>query len=127
MERAMSGNGKNHIISLPDNPILVSALQEKLIEYHKRLGLLTLNEPTSYEILLNNRSFYKHFILKSVLDSGGRGLNPDELYFEMKDKYGNLNSELFESAIRVIEDYCKTGGKNVTDGKLNMNPNEIIN
>ena len=99
----------------------------KLIEYQKRLELLTLNSYLSPEILLNNCSFYKYSILESVLDSGGKGINPDELYFKMKNKYGNLNSELFENAVRVIEDYCKTGGGNVINGKLNITPGGIFN
>jgi hypothetical protein len=58
MDRSIDNSGVNHIISLPDNPILIVALQAKLIEYHKRLDLISLNGFPSYEIFLNDFSFF---------------------------------------------------------------------
>ena len=127
MDRPIENSGINHIVSLPDDPILISSLQNKLLEYYNRLNLMSLNVTPSLEVYLNNSSFYKHYILKSVFENGKEGINPDDSYIKMKDKYGEISSELFEQAFRVIEDYCKTGGKNVEHGKLHYNPFGIFN
>ncbi len=127
MERPIENSGINHIVSLPDEPTLVVALENKLLEYYKRLDLMTINGRPSLEVYLNSCSFYKHYILNSVFEVGKEGINPDDLYFKMKKKYGEIDSELFQEAFNVIEDYIKTDGKNVKNGKLHYNPFGIFN
>ncbi|MFH1780784.1 MAG: hypothetical protein ABH841_02170, partial [Candidatus Nealsonbacteria bacterium] len=57
---------------------------------------------------------YKIVILERLLRDGQVKIS--ELVREMSEIYANFNIDNFQDACAVIDDYCKTGGKNLFDG-----------
>lgn len=102
-------------IVMPKNPEIKEKLQKKFVEYSNRIQKIKKECPhDNPELCYNTMSGYKAMILKRLLNLGE--VETMQIAFEMKEEFGKLNPKLFNSAARVINDYCVTGGKNVTKG-----------
>ena len=82
-------------------------IAHKLEEYKGRLDKFKAPEAQFDAI-------YKIAIAEKLLEKGE--VNTFDLSRELADKYGSVNANLFDNACKVIEDYIKTGGRNVHGG-----------
>ena|SRR5438128_281885 len=108
--------GSFRVLNLPqDNPELKRSLEEKLKEYEARLAEVT--NPKDHEAIVGNQtggdSMYKAVILRELLNKGE--VNTDAIKSRISDS-GVINEAVFNNAVGVIEDYVKTGGKNLEGG-----------
>ncbi|MBT9144063.1 MAG: hypothetical protein DDT29_02477 [Dehalococcoidia bacterium] len=100
-------------IKFPEDITKVKSLQEKLAEYKERLGTQMKKDPHKVPELFTDTN-YKIAVLEKLLTDGE--VNTHELSRELNEKYGGFNVDDFNNACAVIEDYAKTGGKEVTGG-----------
>ncbi len=100
-------------IKFPEDITKVKSLQEKLAEYKERLGTQMKKDPHKVPELFTDTN-YKIAVLEKLLTDGE--VNTYELSRELNEKYGGFNVDDFNNACAVIEDYAKTGGKEVTGG-----------
>ena len=109
---------KSPKIKLPENSEMVQRLQDKLGDYKQRLEyeeseIDPYKAPeTVFSMLVDTR--YKIAVLEKLLNDGE--VNTFELSKELNDQDGRLDTQAFNNACAVIDDYCKTGGKNVRGG-----------
>jgi hypothetical protein len=100
-------------IKMPDNPEIKDQLRKKFSEYTHRVQKIkeqcTHGNP---ELCYNSMPGYKAFIIRRLFSLGE--VDTARMAFEIKEEFGKLDTNLFNTAARVIYDYCKTGGKNVT-------------
>ncbi len=88
----------------------VQQLHSKLVEYEGRLSQFRAPE-------LQMDTICKMTVLGRLLRDGQ--VNTWELSREMATTYGSgFDPWAFTNACGVIEDYCKTGGQNVSGGSL---------
>ncbi|MDO8740996.1 MAG: hypothetical protein Q7J54_05495 [Candidatus Woesearchaeota archaeon] len=107
-------------IVLPQNPEIRKALETKLKEYEGRLKKIEEENPcASPEALHCTKDAYKIEIVERLLKKGE--VDTWELLGELEKTYGTFDRDDFNKAASVIDDYCKTGGKNVVDGTGFMN------
>jgi hypothetical protein len=85
-----------------------NALEKKLAEYKRRLSKFDGVPLTNDSAVLQIDSVYKIAILKELFEKGR--VDYDEMQTALREKYGFLNDR-YEESFLVIEDYCKTGGK----------------
>ncbi len=102
-------------IILPANTGLQKKLKKKLSEYDKRVSVLkkkiyTHNPDLSYISIPG----LKALITRRLYQRGE--VHTQELAQELIEEYGRVNSEEFNAAAGVINDYCETGGKKVKKG-----------
>ncbi len=99
-------------IMLPDSAPLQKKLKKKLSEYEKRVSVLKkklyANNPDLSYITLPG---FKALIARRLYQRGE--VNTQELAKELIEEYGRVDSDEFNTAAGVINDYCKTGGKKV--------------
>lgn len=96
------------ILTLPPNALLEQKLRSKLEEYRGRLHLYRDPE-------LQMSTICKIAVLERLLMD--REVNTWELSMEMSNIYGTgFSVNDFNKACGVIDDYCKTGGQNVSGG-----------
>ncbi len=99
-------------IKLPENPELKNQLRKKFTEYTLRVQKIkkecTHKNP---ELCYNSMPGYKALIIRRLFSMGE--VDTARLAYEIKEEFGRLDPKLFNTAARVIYDYCKTGGKNV--------------
>ena len=102
-------------IIMPDNPEVKSRLRKKFTEYTHRVQRIK-NECThgNPELCYNSMPGYKALIIKRLFSMGE--VDTMRIAFEIKEEFGRLNPTMFNSAARVIQDYCSTGGRNVKNG-----------
>ncbi|HOX10819.1 MAG TPA: hypothetical protein P5323_04025 [Candidatus Moranbacteria bacterium] len=100
-------------IKFPENINIVKALQGKLAEYKERLGAQMKEDPYKAPELFTDTN-YKIAVLEKLLTDGE--VNTHELSRELNEKYGGFSVGDFDNACAVIEDYTKTGGKEVAGG-----------
>ena len=100
-------------INLPEDQNIVKALQNKLVEYKERLVTQMKQEPYKAPELFADTN-YKIAVLEKLLVEGK--VNTYELSRQLKEKYGGVDVASFDNACAVIEDYAKTGGKEVRGG-----------
>lgn len=99
---------KSPILLLPNNVSLDQRLCSKLEEYKGRLYLYRDPE-------LQMSIICKIAVLETLLRN--REVSTWELSIEMANTYGaGFSVDDFNRACGVIDDYCKTGGKNVSGG-----------
>lgn len=93
---------------LPDNETRKQQLKSKLVEYKERVSLYRAPE-------LQMGVICKITVLERLLQDGQ--VNTHELSREMFETYGSgFSVHAFNNACGVIDDYCKTGGKNTSGG-----------
>lgn len=102
-------------IILPENAGLQKKLKKKLSEYDKRVSKLkkkiyTHNPDLSYISIPG----LKAMITRRLYQRGE--VHTQELAQELIEEYGRVNSDEFNAAAGVINDYCETGGKKVKKG-----------
>jgi len=104
-------------ITLPKNPVSREDLRYKLCDYDQRLAEMAKENPYPYflpEDIAATFTGYKFAILHRLLRKGE--VDVHMLFDDLEGRCGIRDiGEYFEAA-RVIEDYCKTGGKNVING-----------
>lgn len=102
-------------IILPSNAQLQKKLKKKLSEYEKRVARLKkqlyMNNP---ELSYNSIPGFKALITRRLYLRGE--VETKELAKELVEEYGRVDSEEFNAAASVINDYCQTGGKKVKKG-----------
>lgn len=102
-------------IILPQNDRLQNKLKKKLSEYEKRVARLKkklhINNP---ELSYNSIPGFKALITRRLYQRGE--VETKELAREIIEEYGRVNSDEFNAAAGVINDYCETGGKKVKEG-----------
>lgn len=87
-------------------------LKVKLEEYK---GRLDPHKHPDLQLLMHSDSMYKITVLERLISDGS--VRTYDLSLEMAEKLGgNFDVELFDKACAVVEDYCKTGGKNLKGG-----------
>ena len=102
-------------IVMPKNPEIKEKLQKKFAEYSNRIQKIKNKcAHDNPELSYNTMTGYKTMILERLLSYGE--VETMQIAFEMKEEFGKLDPKMFNSAARVINDYCMTGGKNVTKG-----------
>lgn len=102
-------------IFLPQNRNARARLEKKLDEYEKRVA--QLKEACPYEnkdITYNSFNGYKALLTRRLCQRGE--VQSLELAQELKEEFGSLDPDSYNNAVRVIYDYCRTGGKNVRKG-----------
>jgi len=100
-------------IKFPEDINIVKALQGKLAEYKERLGAQMKKDLYKAPELFTDTN-YKIAVLEKLLTDGE--VDTHELSRELNEQYGGFSVEDFDNACAVIEDYAKTGGKEVTGG-----------
>jgi len=109
-------------IILPEDESIKGALEKKLEEYKRRLNKSIEKEPCMHPELLSQvdptyiDSLYKVVITEKLLKEGV--VDTFELSKEIVRDYGFFNVSGYNNAAGVIDDYCKTGGKNTSKGSL---------
>lgn len=103
---------KKRKIILPDQPEVLSRLQKKISEYQNRL--MQKNGSEHPEALYSTLTGYKAVIAQRLTQRGQ--VDTYALSKELQEEYGYVDSLAFNNAAGVIEDYCRTGGKNVRKG-----------
>lgn len=102
-------------IKMPDNPEIKNQLKKKLTEYNNRVQKIkkecTHGNP---QLCYNSMPGYKALIIRRLFSVGE--VETKRMASEIKEEFGKLEPNLFNTAARVIYDYCKTGGKNVKKG-----------
>ncbi|HEB47227.1 MAG TPA: hypothetical protein ENI22_02050 [Candidatus Pacearchaeota archaeon] len=107
-------------IVLPEDELGRRTLKNKLDEYKGRLE----------EIINQNLNMHPELIRKISVKSGGLGYRIDilesllknreldtyQFSLELNKKDGFFDAESYNTAAAIIDDYCKTGGKNVKGG-----------
>ena len=104
---------KSPEIKLPDDPRIRERLEVKLAEYRGRLSRLDdgFRDPA---LLQSTDAGYKVAILERLLQDGV--VHTWEFSRELEAKYGIVKPYNFNNAAAVIDDYCRTGGKNTSGG-----------
>jgi hypothetical protein len=99
-------------IKMPDNPEFKNKLRKKFTEYTNRVQKIkkecTHGNP---QLSYNSMPGYKALIIRRLFSVGE--VETKRLASEIKEEFGKLDPNLFNTAARVIYDYCKTGGKNL--------------
>jgi len=102
-------------IILPENAQLQNKLKKKLHEYEKRVSRLKRkihsNNPDLSYISMPG---FKAIITRRLYQRGE--VHTQELAKELIEEYGRVDSDEFNVAAGVINDYCKTGGKKLKKG-----------
>jgi hypothetical protein len=104
-------NNEGPKIKLPEDVTLTKSLQDKLAEYEKRFEKKQM-ERLAQEDLWD--VIYKIAVLNKLLTDNEVDIN--KVSAELTEEYGSVNEKILENAIAVIEDYIKTGGKNLAGG-----------
>lgn len=112
-------------VVLPDNPELAGKLRAKFSEYQRRcqktqeeyhaIQKTVIDEPEKLKKVYDT-NFYKLELLRMLLEKGR--IEIDATIVDLTDKFGTFDERRFYKALRVIEDYCKTGGANLVGGEL---------
>lgn len=102
-------------IILPESVPLQNKLKKKLFEYEQRVlrlkKKLYANNPDLSYISMPG---FKALITRRLYQRGE--VQTRELAKEIIEEYGRVDSDEFNIAAGVIDDYCKTGGKKVKKG-----------
>ena len=102
-------------IFLPQNRAAKARLEKKLNEYERRVEQLKKACPfDNPDISYNSFNGYKALLARRLCLRGE--VNSLELAQELKEEFGSLDTDSYNNAVRVIYDYCHTGGKNVRNG-----------
>ncbi|MDA8404854.1 MAG: hypothetical protein M0Z56_11790 [Desulfobacteraceae bacterium] len=103
-----------HII-LPDDHAIRDKLKKKITEYETRVSKLK-KQPNLYnpELSYNSIPGFKALIARRLYQRGE--IETMEMAKELTEEYGRLDSDKFNVAASVINDYCITGGKKVKKG-----------
>lgn len=106
------------IIKLAQNIEAVLRLQKKLKDYRarhqKEIATIDAYKAPEQVFVMLAGTRYKIAVVEKLLLEGE--VNTHELSRELLKKDGNVDAESFNVACAVIDDYMKTGGKNVTGG-----------
>jgi hypothetical protein len=104
-------------ITLPEDELIINALEKKLGEYEGRLKPFEYVHPE--EARKNSHyidALYKSIILKKLFEAGSVGTF--ELAEDIAKNQGFFYEDKYNNAAGVIDDYCKTGGKNTSKGSF---------
>ncbi|MCK9570455.1 hypothetical protein M0R72_16020 [Candidatus Pacearchaeota archaeon] len=104
-------------IVLPEDESIVLALKKKFIEYTERMKVRREEHPKMGSESFNksySHALYKMLILGRLLDK--KELDALEFSSEIEKNMGFVDAEKYSDAVGVIDDYCKTGGKNTHGG-----------
>lgn len=107
-------------IVLPEDELGRRTLKDKLEEYRGRLEEIKKQNPYMHPELIRRISGrgrglgYRIDILESLLEHGE--LDTHQFSLELKKRDGFFDVENYNTAVAIIDDYCKTGGKNITGG-----------
>lgn len=107
-------------IVLPEDELGRRTLKDKLEEYRGRLEEIGKQNPCMHPELIRKISVksgglgYRIDILESLFKDGE--LDAYQFSLELNKRDGFFDAENYNIAAAIIDDYCKTGGKNVTGG-----------
>ncbi len=102
-------------IIMPENQRLKARLEKKMLEYEDRVARLKRRRKYDCpDIAYNSFNGYKAMIARRLYKCGE--VQSLELARELTEEFGRLDTEMFNNAVQVIYDYCRTGGKNVKHG-----------
>lgn len=99
-------------IILPDDSKFKGNLEKKIAEYKKRVKKLKKsNQFSNPDMAYTSIAGYKALIAQRLAWRG----EVDTILFarELKEEYGIIDFIAYNAAAAVIDDYCRTGGKNV--------------
>lgn len=122
MVETQDTQNKSPVIRLPKDSDLVEKLKRKWIEYRGRVknlreelrGENVYSAPEVLESeLLTSDSFYKFAILTQLFLNGEVDTR---VHFAQLSSKGSFDSDNYNIAASVIDDYCKTGGEKVSGG-----------
>jgi len=111
----------NSVLRLPRNREVMLRMQEKLTEYTRRKNhYMGKHSVDGYGVLIGENSslldsIYKEEILKILIKKGSANIKT--IYDDMFKRFkGYVDDDLYANAVRVIEDYLRTGGSNTSGG-----------
>lgn len=108
------------IITLPDEESRKRSLFYKLREYKNRLDLIKNRNPYAHSGMIRKISIengglgYKIDILERLLEKGE--LDAHTFSLELSERDGFFDVNKYDLAAGIIDDYCRTGGKNLCRG-----------
>ena len=112
------GNNDAPIIKLEQNIEAVLRLQQKLKDYRARhqmeVAAIDVYKAPEQVFVILAATRYKIAVVGTLLLEGE--VNTHELSRKFMKEDGNVDKESLETACAVIDDYMKTGGKNVVGG-----------
>jgi hypothetical protein len=99
-------------IKLPDNPEIKNKLRKKFTEYTTRVQKIKKEcAHSNPQLCYNSLPGYKALIIRQLFSVGE--VETRRMASEIKEEFGKMDAASFNTAARVIYDYCKTGGKNL--------------
>jgi|GEM_PF-1282556 len=99
-------------IVLPKDPKFTARFEKKIKEYNKRLKKLKKSKSFSNpDMAYTSITGYKALISQRLALRGE--IDTEVFARELKEEYGIINSIAYNTAAAVLDDYCRTGGKNV--------------
>ncbi|MCK9567910.1 hypothetical protein M0R72_03040 [Candidatus Pacearchaeota archaeon] len=104
-------------IVLPEDESIVFALKNKFVEYTQRMKVHRKENPKMDSESFNksySHALYKMLVLGRLLDK--KEIDTAEFSSELQKELSFFNVENYCDAVKVIDDYCKTGGKNINGG-----------
>ncbi len=107
-------------IVLPEDELGRRTLKDKLQEYRGRLEEIKKQNPNMHPELIRRISVvggglgYRIDILESLLRDGE--LDAHQFSLELNRRDGFLDVGGYNTAAAIVDDYCRTGGKNVKGG-----------
>lgn len=106
---------KSVTIFLPQKNKIRARLEKKLNEYENRVEQLKRLCPhDNPEISYNSFNGYKALLVRRLFLRGE--VQSREMAEELREEFGTLDTDNYNNAVRVISDYCRTGGRNVRKG-----------
>ncbi|NOY69116.1 MAG: hypothetical protein GXP53_06440 [Deltaproteobacteria bacterium] len=97
---------------LPNDAEFKASLEKKLKEYKKRVKMLKKSKKFSNpDMAYSTIAGYKALIAQRLAWRGE--VDTQRFGEELKEEYGFIDFIAFNTAAAVIDDYCRTGGKNV--------------
>ncbi len=113
-EKGELNERENGLIKLPEDRTISEALKNKLYQYYEREHSLKSKIEGTQEYAESwQDTKYKIFLVKELLENGVVNISDAEQIFESEPGF---NQRVFREACMVIQDYLKTGGKNVKGG-----------
>lgn len=99
-------------IILPDNSEFKTSLEKKIKEYKKRVKKLKKSDKFSNpDMAYSTIAGYKALIAQRL--AWRNEVDTQSFAEELKEEYGFIDFIAYNTAAAVIDDYCRTGGKNV--------------
>jgi len=97
---------------LPNDKIIIGLLEQKMKDYQERLeSTASQSRYQDPAITFSSTTWYKYKIAEKLLKS--KEVYTWEFSRTLAEPFNYLNTENYNHAAAIINDYCTTGGKNI--------------